>query len=673
MCLGLTSVFFVGFDVIMNNWELINYLGNSNYLLTPLINLAEPSELSRTFAFPDLANVESMSEGGMFLIHYIMDSCYIRDPTDYVLTAGAHYIDSAANGICGTLVQSYPLPPNTTSTTMNLGVVYNYMQLVRGNTLDNYFTAPDEPPPPNASYRDLAYLGFIPARVDVDMRLTTPVEIPPVGETIVANVSMYRFNAVAFCSGCDPVIELGLDVCKSSYYVDPATHSLVVTSSHAYQGEYHMLGAILERSSGTQSSLYLRGIALVLALVSFATSKKTTRWTETGTVDTAWKRVVHTLAPPLYRYSSHTFTFANFCLNSDWFVLVYVVAVLLDEKNSMTYSRLVYHWNIEGDNRWIDIQMAAIQFRWLWINCFIVKATKVVVNFVSMSRYNGSNSVVGFFNFSSVLYIYFAAIFLMQRTEYIEYGNSDMATLSSTNADLDSIRVDFFSSWFIRSYPSMMLVMLVNLFVMLSADRLLNWNKWRRLSQNSLARQAMYNSSSILCEMCYSFHDLADYKNQAVIVQARALCTFQWFLMCHTLCFGLPENPKHVRAMLTKSVAMITVNGESNSTLSPISECGGSVGDPRKDGHGNGDNKPSSLTLRRSNKSTTTELKDDDDEDSLGAVKPITSDSKDSNSDLCIVAQDVDGVIHLYDSRKREIQSMTFEVKILSNSRFVIA
>ncbi|ETV65296.1 hypothetical protein H257_17948 [Aphanomyces astaci] len=106
-------------------------------------------------------------------------------------------------------------------------------------------------------------------------------------------------------------------------------------------GEYDHLGAILEQSSATKVSLYPRGLVL-----------KTTRWTQGPIIATFWKRMRQTLAPPLH---SHTFSFASYCLNnSDWFVVVYVVAVILDENNSITYSRLVYQWNIEDDRQSVD-------------------------------------------------------------------------------------------------------------------------------------------------------------------------------------------------------------------------------------------------------------------------------------------------------------------------------
>ncbi|RHY21395.1 hypothetical protein DYB32_009823, partial [Aphanomyces invadans] len=354
-------------------------------------------------------------------------------------------------------------------------------------------------------------------------------------------------------------------------------------------------------------------------------------------------------------YNSHTFTFSNFCLNSDYFVVAYVVAVVLDEKNSMVYSRIMYEWNGEGQNPWMQVQIMAIQFRWLWINCLLVKAAKVFVNFVSMARYTGSNAVVGFLNFSSVTYIYLGTIFLMQRTPYIEYGNTDRAALESTAANLDGIRIDVFDSWYIRSFPSMMVVMVVNLMGMLALDRVLNRHKWRRLARNSLGRQAMFNSSSILCEMCYAFHEVAGYENQAVIIQTRALCTVQWFLMCHTLCFGLPESPMRVRAMLTSDGGGRGKRSNLATTIKVATHRAFAAGQ----------------AIAFKSKGSSYGIED-------RSIQPTESDSGGASttramSDLCMVAQDGDGIIHLYDARKLEVNAMAFEVKIMSDSRFTIA
>ncbi|RLO05170.1 hypothetical protein DYB28_010968 [Aphanomyces astaci] len=258
--LSLASLFFVCVDVIVNNWELNNYVGNADYFLAPLYNMPTPDNLTQHFSFPTYANVATLS---------------------------------AVHGA--------------------LHFVSNKMQLIRGNTLANVFTAPDTPPPPLANHTTLATLGFIPARIDVDMRLTTPVILPPVaGASATANISMYRFASRAFCSGCDPVVELGMDVCQATYNVNSTSQALVVTSSAAYLGEVHLLGLILSRSSASDIALYLRAIALVFAVAGFATSKKSTRWTDAAAVDTLWKRIKHTVAPPLYRYPSLTFTFPTF-------------------------------------------------------------------------------------------------------------------------------------------------------------------------------------------------------------------------------------------------------------------------------------------------------------------------------------------------------------------------
>ncbi|RHY91713.1 hypothetical protein DYB37_007425 [Aphanomyces astaci] len=133
-------------------------------------------------------------------------------------------------------------------------------------------------------------------------------------------------------------------------------------------GEYDHLGAILEQSSATKVSLYPRGLVLLFVLAGFATSRKTTRWTQGPIIATFWKRMRQTLAPPLH---SHTFSFASYCLNnSDWFVVVYVVAVILDKNNSITYSRLVYQWNIEDDRQsTVAVQARAMRMIQWFLMC----------------------------------------------------------------------------------------------------------------------------------------------------------------------------------------------------------------------------------------------------------------------------------------------------------------
>ncbi|KAF0698695.1 Aste57867_10695 [Aphanomyces stellatus] len=108
-----------------------------------------------------------------------------------------------------------------------------------------------------------------------------------------------------------------------------------------------------------------------------------------------------------------------------------------------------------------------------------------------MTRCNGTNIVVGFFNLSSVTYVYLSAVLLLFRTPFVNYGNTDNVGLLCTTEDLDGIRVDWFQSWYTRNIPEFVLVMTVNLICIVALDHMLKWQLWRRLARNSLAAKPL--------------------------------------------------------------------------------------------------------------------------------------------------------------------------------------
>ncbi|CAK4353932.1 unnamed protein product [Aphanomyces euteiches] len=122
--------------------------------------------------------------------------------------------------------------------------------------------------------------------------------------------------------------------------------------------------------------------------------------------------------------------------------------------------------------------------------------------------------------------------------------------------------------------------------------------------------------------------------------------------MCHTLCFGLPEDPKHIRALLSHSAKsdLLTVRLPSTSKETPISDL---------------------LKLSHSNRSTkhlAVRPKTTDD--------PTTDDPKDAppadSIQICILVQDSEGNIRMYDSRRSELVGLTVEEKILNNGKFTL-
>ncbi|CAK4161100.1 unnamed protein product [Aphanomyces euteiches] len=650
-CLGAFGAFLVIVDVSLNNWEINHFLGNAQYFITPVANLPSLHVIKSHYAFPNEASPEDLSEVSEFMMNHSISTATDHDGSHYLITAGSYAILDAANDICGDLVHTYPMENVTESIpgTIRLATVSDKLEYVRGNLFEYMFGAADtRPAPANATHAVLTDLGYTPTRMDCDMRLTTPIEVPEdSGGVVLINTSMFRVYAKSLCTACTPIVEFGHDICELKLTYNATAQIMTVLSSKAHIGGVHTVGLMFQRTAASVASLVLRVLCVLFAIFGYIASQRTIRWCDPTALSTWYKRVICTLSPPIYRYSSYAFSFSSFCLNSDWFVFGYVIAVLLDEKQSMIYSKIMFTWNEHGDSSWIPIQLFAIEFRWLWLNCAIVKLFKFVLNFVSMTRYTGKNLPVGLCNFSSVFYIYLGAVVLLFRIKIIEVINHDMVSLSSSTEPLDGLRVDVFNGYYMRTVPDILFIMTINLMVVLTIDHLVHFRWWQRVAKSSLGRQTMFNSTSILNEMRSAFYHIDGYKNQAVKIQARTLCTMQWFFMCHTLCFGLPEDPKHIRALLSHSAKsdLLTVRLLSKSIEMPHADL---------------------LKLNDSNHSTRNL-----------SVRPKKSDDTDDapsydSIQICILVQDSDGNIRLYDSRRSELIGLGVEVKIFNNGKFIL-
>ncbi|RHY01163.1 hypothetical protein DYB25_002130 [Aphanomyces astaci] len=623
MCVLLVSV-----DVTFNNWELNQVLGNGNALLTPLLNTQSSDDLPKMYSFPRGMSLDTASTVGVFMLNYTIQKISIRDDTIYTLTADSFLIDNPANDICGILKQSYPVTKDSgVGSSMKLGVIKDGIQYVRGAALTNIFHGLGTMPPAGTRADDLIALGYTPSRTETDMRLTTAVVVPPIGTTAYANVSMYRFYPRAFCTGCEPVSELGLDVCTLAMSYNATTRSLVVQSSKAIYGQDHVMGFILDRTATTKGSLYVRGFCVLFVMVAYATSQKTVRWTDGATLTSWYNKLSYMISPTLLRYPCHTFDFSYFCFNSDVFVVGYVAAVLLDEKACNIYSRAMFSWfkntSTNSTNSWVFVRILAMNFRWMWLNCLLIKFVKFVANYTTATRYTGRNFLVGYFNFSSPAFVYIAGLFFVARNNFLDYGLIDKVTLLSTTQSLEGISVNFFTSALLRGYPSLVLFMLINLFVILTVDLLVNRKWWRLVSQNSLGRQHMFNSTSIIADSGCNFVELKEYDNPVLLISVRSLCTIQWFLTSQTIRFGLPEHPSTFRDMTSKGAST----------------------------------RHKSMTLSKSNAGNA----------SQGELEPVAS------SELLMVSQDEDGYIHLYNAFKTEVQALSMEVKVLADSKYQLA
>ncbi|RHY91529.1 hypothetical protein DYB35_003168 [Aphanomyces astaci] len=621
-------------DVVVNNWGLNDYIGNARSFFTPVLTkIASVKDLKDYFVFPTDASPWSSSNAGRFMLNHSLASIHARDDSHYVLTAGSYAVLDAANDICVDLIDEYPVRQGTTSA--QLGHVTDKLVYIRGSTMSNLFGTMPPPAPPGTDPIQLTELGYRPGRLDCDMRLTTPLEVPAQGVVMQANLSMYRFYARAFCTGCMPIMELGLDKCQVHYSFNATTQSLVVHASEPIFGHNHYVGMLLERSSVTTTGLWVRITCVLYLVVAFSSSRKTIRWTNGLTLTTWFKKLNHTLSPVVYRYPSRAFSFSYLCFNSDIFVGLYLIAVLLDEKSSSIFSRVMYFWNKGSGNSFVVLRLWSINLRLLWFNCFVAKFMKWVANALGTTRHNGRNQFVGFFNFSSVTYIYIASALLTQRDNFTDFGNSDNTVVSSKMYLLDGISVDLFDSWFLRAYGGLAFALILNLLVVLCLDRVVNRIWWQHVAENSLGRQLMYNSTAIISDLGYNFVDVPHYGGAAISIPARALCTIQWFLTCYTLKFGLPEH-RHKFEAMTK----------------------GSKAKPRQ-------SFTQSLTKRYTVHNVPERIAEENGD--------FDDDHNVITHEMYILSQDNEGNISLYNAQHHEIQALSLEVKILADAQYTVA
>ncbi|KAH9190915.1 hypothetical protein AeNC1_007122 [Aphanomyces euteiches] len=230
---------------------------------------------------------------------------------------------------------------------------------------------------------------------------------------------------------------------------------------------------------------------------------------------------------------------------------------------------------------------------------------------------------MGLFNFSNVPWIYMTVFALFERTDYIEYGNSVRVDVTSVTQDLDSVYVEFESSWYMRGLSSLIFLMVGNLLGVLAVDHFVNRRWWRLMSRNSLGRQHMFNSTSILSDMGLEYEDRSF--NSITSIKARMLCSFQWFFTSHLICFGLPEEPSLIRKVTSARLA--GAKGTSPSVIN------------------------------------------------VAASKAVADGPKTDNAtdvETHMVVQDEDGHVYLFDSEKREVKALGVEVKILRDANYQI-
>ncbi|RHY29664.1 hypothetical protein DYB32_004972 [Aphanomyces invadans] len=637
-------------DLIGNNWELNDFVGNAKHFTTPLLDARTRDRVSSLYAFPDHASPTAISPVGQFMLDMALE--HVHNPEKfYLLTMSSYEIQDKANDICGRLTGSYPVD-TAVNDTVRIGTIRDEVTFVRGTALSHLLGTTRSSPPAavGATVATLEAMGYEPARVGLDMRFTTAFQVDASEQVVALNVTMYRLYSKAFCSGCRPNTELGMVTCEIEYSYNAATKRVEIASSRAHFGLRHKAGIIMTRRLGPIVSLWVRILTVLMAFGTFTMSKKSVRWTDALTL-TKWRtRLMHMVAPPLYRSASHAMGFVYFCANSDVVVLAFSGATLFDEDVAMVYARVATNWYSNAPfDLWMELRLRALSIRWLWFNLALLKLVKCLCNLVSVHRTNGANVVMGWLNFSSIPWIYTTVGAVFLRTDFIEYGNSVRVDVTANQHNIESVYVEFESSWYMRGMPSLICLLLGNLLLVLGINHIVLRKWWRVVANNSLARQHMYNSTSIVLNKELMIE--AEGLHSIVAIPAAELSTIQWFFSSHLVCFGLPEDPAAIRRLVSTKVGTTIVTTTSigaGTSISPLvrGETRGKLRvSPSKD----------NILQCKVQPASTKDVTD---------KKAGTADTMEFH----FLVQDRDGCLRLYDGDKREIQSIGIESKVVKGA-----
>ncbi|KDO18356.1 hypothetical protein SPRG_16275 [Saprolegnia parasitica CBS 223.65] len=593
--MSLFVVFLLAMDAVVNNWALSNYLAGG-YM--------------RGYSIANMSNM------GQWMANYTVVNLVSKNDRVFAISAGEFEL-TPSTVLCPIFQGNYSVDLSV-SNKVKLAVAADATTFYRGNAFTHATNANDKVPA-GATSVDLLRHGYLPGRTTVDKRFTRDIVLAntPTPQTQV--VPYFRIYSRNYCTGCDAVAELGYSTCELSMVYNDATKTLTVTSSAFVPGSTYQLGFTVVNSAMALTALIVKLLAIFVGVGGYIASRRTVQWLEVDPAkpDSFIAKVIRTVVPKYFPFPSEALSYDMLLFNSDIFVYLYTLSVVLDLQNCLRYARDVSVYNAPAPQALVSIEIFALSFRLLWLNLVILKLCKLLWNLLGIASFNGQSVMMGFFNFSSVTALYLSGLSLFFIPSFIDYCNSDNHELYHHTEPLDGIRVEVVHGIYIRVAPYVVFVLLVNIVVILVLDHVWNLSHWKMLRKNSLARQAVYNSTSIMCDFLWGIepHELPTGPGSVVSISARRLSTLQWFYMSHLTCFGLPA-----KDLLAKKRTVLTVHVRSLPTKS--------VSSP---------DEPPSATA-------------------------------DAMDEYFMLAQDGDANIHILDGNLTEVPSVVYNVKILKNA-----
>ncbi|KDO18354.1 hypothetical protein SPRG_16273 [Saprolegnia parasitica CBS 223.65] len=551
---GSLVVLLLTVDAVVNNWSLNNFLGGGFFFLTPVGGIGAAYELDTEYSFGHGRAIANLSDVGYWMTNVSVSHLVTKSKHMYTFTAGEFALTPSTD-LCPIFQGTYSA---LAGSSIRLALADDAISFYRGHAMDHFFTNDQTVnlATRGMSSADLFSLGYVPGRTSVDKRFTTPFTVANTSQLQHLVVPYFRIYTYNFCTGCTPITELGFSRCNLTLAYSDANQTLRVDSSAFVPGSTYKLGVTMANSVVGVVSLVAKLAAIMLGIAGFFASRRTVQWFEVdpSTPDSVIAKVLRTVAPKYFPFPSHALSYDMFCYNSDVFVFLYAFSVLLDLQNCLLYVGRINVYNAHVPQALPLLTTLSLSCRLLWVNCAILKVCKILWNLVVHAEYNGQSNVMTFFNFSSVTYLYLSAVLLFFIPAFVEYDNSVAMDLPKSVESLDGLRVEVVHGSYMRVAVSILYLLLLNVFAVTVIDHAINYKYWSTLRNNSLTRQTVYNSSSILCDYLPPLENHKDGVTTTTSIRARRLSTLQWFFMSHLTCFGLPAKDLYVKKKKTMLV-----------------------------------------------------------------------------------------------------------------------
>ncbi|KAF0690037.1 Aste57867_18546 [Aphanomyces stellatus] len=554
--LGTAVLFLVCVDAVANNWALNDFIGNALQFRTPVAPMQSLADLPAYYSFATGFAPSNLSLVGYWMIDTAVQEIASDSSDIYLLTAGTYHVTGPDMDFCNGFARTFTVD---LTRPVKLAFVEDSITFLLGDAISHAFTDDlvAKQAPNTSTIKSLTDMGYRGTRMQTKLQMTTTIPIKNSSATQLILATYYRVYSKAYCTGCNPMAEVNRGTCNLTLTYTDATRRVKVSVSKMVLGAEHDVGLMFHRDVYSTIAAVIKYIAIFIASAGFLASRKTVQWREEDAtkVETLWHKLVDMIAPKYFPHLSHTLRFDLFCYNSDLFVLLFVVSNILDMNSAFMFIREVHVINQYDVHFTMSLQLFALSTRLLWFNLGMLKLAKLFVHVISPAAYCGDSVVMPLLNLSSVTALYLSAILLFYVPEYVEYNNSLRADIKSRAEQLDGVFVDFFNSFYVRGMPAIVIGLVLNMVGVLAFDHVTMWAFWRRLQKNSLSRQAMYNSTSVLCDFVSDVHEVdndepttdASHRrtttDKSVVMQckARRLSTLQWYFMSHMVCFGLPE------------------------------------------------------------------------------------------------------------------------------------